>query len=1246
MRTRRKAANTKSGNNVKRNRISCLIGLACVAASAGAWAQAQTTPKTAGGGLWQDVAETSVKRVATRSIVPSRYRTLTLDNTALTALLGNAPLESQQDVRSSAVTLTLPLPDGQYAEFRIVESPIMQPGLAAKYPLIRTYLGQGITDPGATLRFDVTPKGFRAQILSAAGAVYIDPYQPGDTSNYIAYAKRDYARAAEPRQCTVRDAHGAERTEPMSEIGISPQPQVSSGGTLRTYRLALSATGEYTAFHGGTVADALGGMVSTMNRVDGIYEREVGVRMVLVDNTDLNIYTNASTDPFTNNDGVSLLDENQWAIDKYIGSANYDIGHVFSTGGGGIAGLGSVCQEGGKANGVTGSSAPRGDAYDVDYVAHEMGHQFGGPHTFNSQVSSCGGGNREATDAYETGSGITVMAYAGICGSENLQGNSEDYFHRSSLNRIFTFIAGDGNCGVSTSTGNTPPIVSTAAAFTIPARTPFTLTATGSDADGDPITYLWEEMDLGAATTGTLSDNGTRPLFRSFDPTTDPTRIFPSLRFILNNANVVPATAPLPGTTTPARYTGELLPTTSRTLNFRVTVRDNRAGGGGTNEASTVLTVNNTAGPFAVTAPNTAVTWAAGSAQTVTWNVASTNVAPVNTTNVNIKLSLDGGYTWPKTLATGVTNNGTANVTIPADTAASTQARVKVEAAGNVYFDISDANFVITGTNTAPGVTVTGPVAVRQGSPAVTADVAIVTDTQDGAGTLTLSLADVPQEITASVVNNAGTVALTAAASCTLVAPTSGSKAYPLRLTVTDSAGSTTSAFVNVNASTNQQPTLGTYSGQILTPGASATFTPSAAPADPNTNYVGVSVSPTSLPGGGTVSIAPNGVVTVATTAGTQFGYYKIRASAADTCGATETQEFTVQVTTPNPLLNFSTAAIATGNNLIEPNECNDATVTLKNEGASGATAISSTLTTSTAGVTIAQAASAYGNIAAAATGANTTAYQISTSPGLVCNTPINFTQTITYAGGGSPRVINFSLPVGRAVASTYTFTQGTGGTITSTGTFVTGTRVDDGIANLAVPAGFNFSIMNTPIAGGSTLRVSTNGNIQFVSSGGTEAWGNTPLPAFGSGGGSGVIPVNAPTLFAYWDDIDLSGGTAGVYTELTGVTPNRVFKVEWRGVLVDDGSAVDFAVLFRENSNLFDLVYKNAAAADGHSATVGWQADDHGTNFTAFSINRATITSSGLKITSSIAPAQCSAGTGMCSANPDLIFRDGFEQP
>ncbi len=637
-------------------------------------------------GIWTRIEESVIERRGERQIVPEAYLTLRLNKAALVQLLNQAPKEFSADARERPVVLELPMPDGAFQRFRIEESPIMEPELAAKFPEIKTYKGQSLDDPTATTRFDLTPQGFHAIILSTQNTVYIDPYAKGDTDNYITYDKRDVRRTGEPFRCFVNSEKSVER------LGLSPlASDVSNGVTLRTYRLAVAATGEYTAFHGGTVALGQAAIVTAMNRVNGIYEREVSLRMVLVANNSSVVYTNAVTDPYTNDDGFAMLTQNQANLTVAIGTANYDIGHVFSTGGGGVAALGSPCNASAKAQGVTGSPSPTGDAFWVDYVAHEMGHQWGGNHTFNGTTLNCGGGNREPTAAYEPGSGSTIQGYAGICAAENLQSNSNDYFHVKSLEEIVAFItSGNGStCDATSATGNTIPTVNGGTDFNIPANTPFTLTATGSDGDGDALTYCWEQYDLGAQGPPN-TDDGSRPIFRSYSPTTSPARTFPSLQYILNNANVPPATYACP---TGTCLTGESLPATTRNLTFQVTTRDNRANGGGINTDTVEVNTTNTGAAFAVTQPNTAVTWASSSTQTVTWNVASTTAAPISTANVRILLSTDGGATFPTVLLTSTPNDGTQTVSIP--NVSTILARIKVESVGNIFFDISNTNFTI-----------------------------------------------------------------------------------------------------------------------------------------------------------------------------------------------------------------------------------------------------------------------------------------------------------------------------------------------------------------------------------------------------------------------------------------------------------------------------------------------------------------------------------------------------------------------
>ncbi|HEX8474158.1 MAG TPA: zinc-dependent metalloprotease family protein [Pyrinomonadaceae bacterium] len=677
------------------------------------------------GQLWQTIDANSIVSRGKRVIIPKAFRALRLNKTALTETLNRAPLEFTAAARTTQTVLSVPMPDGSFDKFRIEESPIMEPGLAARFPNIKTYRGQGIDDPTATARFDLTPAGFHAIVLSPTDTVYVDPYAKGDTVNYISYFKRDLA--GDPNyECRFGDFGNPSASTPQTLNGEGFAANVAAhAGTLRTYRLALAVTGEYTLYHAPDLLEAdasrkqkaFAALVTTQNRVNGIYEREVSVRMILVEDELEIIYTNPATDPYQSDMvlGVSMLVENQINLDTPepvgpIGEGNYDIGHVMSTGFGGVAFLESVCQrgepsvpgDGENAGGFTGLDTPEGDAFDVDFVAHEMGHQFGGNHTFNGSEGSCSG-NAEGPAAMEPGSGSTIQAYAGICGSQDLQPHSDAYFHSKSLEELIAFTQGNGqslerdgnSCSTQSPVNNAPPVVNGGADYTIPKNTPFVLSATGSDPDGDAITYAWEEYDTGPPSPpDTDTDGQPRPIFRSYNPTTNPSRNFPGLQYILNNANTPPQTYDCGRGAAEPCLTGEILPQITRTMKFQVTVRDNRAAGGGVNSDLVNVNVRAESGPFIVTAPNTNVAWPGNSTQTVMWDVANTNAAPVNAANVRISLSVDGGQTFPFVLAATTPNDGAETITLP--NAQTASARIKVEAVDNIFFDISNTDFQIT----------------------------------------------------------------------------------------------------------------------------------------------------------------------------------------------------------------------------------------------------------------------------------------------------------------------------------------------------------------------------------------------------------------------------------------------------------------------------------------------------------------------------------------------------------------------
>ncbi|NJM79543.1 MAG: T9SS type A sorting domain-containing protein [Flavobacterium sp.] len=456
----------------------------------------------------------------------------------------------------------------------------------------------------------------------------------------------------------------------------------ASDGNFRTYRLAMACTGEYAAFHGGTISAAQAAIVVTVNRINTIYERDFSARLILVANNNLLIYTNGTTDPYTNNNGTTMLGENQTNVTNIIGAANYDIGHVVSTNGGGVAGLGVFCNDTQKARGVTGTNSPIGDPFDIDFVAHEIGHQFGCNHTFNGDAGNCGGGNRNNGTAVEPGSGTTIMAYAGICSPQNVQLNSDAHFSFISIQEANTRTLLGTSCANITANNNATPIVNAGPDYTIPRGTAFILKGSATDANNDALTYCWEQTNTEISTQPPVQTATTGPNFRSRLPVVSSDRYMPRIQDVINN-NLLP--------------TWEVVPNVARTMNFALTVRDNRSPNGGQTGIDNMVVTTASVGPFLVNSPNTAVSWVAGTNENVTWDIAGTTANGINALFVDILFSTDGGLTYPILLASKVPNDGAEIITVPNNPG--TQNRIMVRGYKHIFYDISNTNFTIT---TAP----------------------------------------------------------------------------------------------------------------------------------------------------------------------------------------------------------------------------------------------------------------------------------------------------------------------------------------------------------------------------------------------------------------------------------------------------------------------------------------------------------------------------------------------------------------
>ncbi|MEO7263998.1 MAG: reprolysin-like metallopeptidase [Ferruginibacter sp.] len=604
----------------------------------------------------------------------------------------------------TSTLISLPNADGNLEAFEVFEASNFEPDLQAKFPEIRAYSGKGITDKYATLKLSISPQGIQTMVFrTETENEFMEPYSADHTVYSVYRSHRNNGEL--PWNCTTDEKQLA--TSINKQISPELYAAGSSTGVLKTMRLAQSCNGEYANYFGATSATqvdlVLAAYNATLTRCNGVFEKDLALHLNLIDNTTSVIYYNPSTDPYS----TTLSQWNlqlQQTLTSVIGSANYDIGHMFGkSGGGGNAGcIGCVCVNPATSNSLAKGSGitspadgiPMGNNFDIDYVVHEMGHQLGANHTFSMSLESGTNSNKEV------GSGITIMGYAGIT-AQDVAPHSIDIFHENSIAQIQANLAGK-TCPVSTNitANNVAPVIATVNNYTIPISTPFALTGSATDANADALTYCWEQND-NSTTSGTNSvaspTKTTGPNWLSFSPTISGTRLFPKLSTILAGGMV---TGPLPGGDAGANI--EALSSVSRTLNFRLTVRDNHVFNssapmaiGQTAFTDVVVTVTNTAGPFAVTSPNTNITWNAGSNVAVTWNVNGTNAGTVNCANVNILLSTDGGQTFPITLASSVPNNGSAIVTVPATPG--TTNRIKVESVGNIFFDISNTNFTISG---------------------------------------------------------------------------------------------------------------------------------------------------------------------------------------------------------------------------------------------------------------------------------------------------------------------------------------------------------------------------------------------------------------------------------------------------------------------------------------------------------------------------------------------------------------------
>lgn len=632
-------------------------------------------------------------------------RTLLFDYQTIKSNINLAKLNQNKANFISKIVLDLPTPNGIIKSFEVEETSNFMAELSKEHPDIQTFTGTCVEDKSLSVRFDLSPLGFSGAYVQQGN---FDIIEPKDLSKNL-YQITPFDETQSGWECGI-DTLVKRR---FRSNRISAKANISSGNVLRTFRIAIATTGEFTVANGGQT-QALSRINSFLTIINAMYIKELSIQFNLVSGNNI-IFTDPNTDPFntasgnnTNESGIAFRGFN---TDGKLPYSTYDLGHTLhvngTTDGGvsasGVATLDVVCDNFSKGQMWTQYAASNTNSAINGLVGgiliHEIGHQFGANHTFNGQGGNC---TSQLGDQFEPGSGTTIMSYKGQCSAaQNLTGIADNYFHIRSLESILLGISLQPTCGTTTTLTNTIPVVNAGLDYTVPANTPFLLKASASDANNDSLTYTWDENDAGvyndAGALGQINGIGgysavrsrTAPLFRSKKSITTSNRSFPALSFILNNAN------------NPADNEGEDLSIAQRTMKFTFTARDNKTTGGGTVSDDILITIDSLKGPFLVTSPNTNVSWEAGSSKTITWTVNNTHLL---SPNIDILISSNGGTSFT-TLISNTPNDGSETIIIPSGTTLNATARIKIVSTNSTtaeFFDISDTNFTIIAPSVCP----------------------------------------------------------------------------------------------------------------------------------------------------------------------------------------------------------------------------------------------------------------------------------------------------------------------------------------------------------------------------------------------------------------------------------------------------------------------------------------------------------------------------------------------------------------